>query len=107
MTHRQEKIESLLQIYIAESLNREAGTKSVITVTDCHASPDLKNVTAFITVLPEQYEEEALNFAKRKRPEIRNYIKDHLKMKTLPFVEIEIDQGEKNRQRIDGLMSNL
>lgn len=107
MSHHKEKEESLLQGLVAAYLNREAGTKSMITVTHCSISNDSKRVTAYITVLPEQYEKEALNFAKRQRPEIREFIKEKSRLKTLPFIEIEIDEGEKNRQRIDSLAQKI
>lgn len=107
MTHRQEKVEGQIQGVIASFLSKEAGTKSVITVTHCDVSSDLKNVTAFISVFPTEHEDEALNFAKRQRSEIRSLIADQLPMKSIPYVEIEIDEGEKNRQKIDRIMSGL
>jgi len=101
MSFHKEKEESLLQSLIAEYLNREAGTKSLITVTHCDITPDSKKVTAYISVIPENLEEEALNFAKRRRPEIRQHIKEHSRLRHLPHVEVEIDGGEKNRQNIE------
>ena len=88
----------------AEYLNRENNGASLITVTSANCSPDLKKATIFITVLPEDKEETALLFAKRKRPEIRDYLKEHMLTKVVPFIDIEIDRGEKNRQKIDELL---
>jgi len=105
MAFHKEKEESLLQGLIAEYLNREAGTKSLITVTSCEITSDSKKVTAFISVIPENLEKEALNFAKRRRPEIREYIKENSRLKKLPHVEVELDLGEKNRQKIEKLIS--
>ncbi|HOY11262.1 MAG TPA: ribosome-binding factor A [Candidatus Paceibacterota bacterium] len=104
MSFHKEKEESLLQSLIAEYLNREAGTKSLITVTHCDMTPDSKKVTAYISVIPENLEEEALNFAKRRRPEIRQHIKEHSRLHHLPHVEVAIDEGEKNRQNIERLL---
>ncbi|MFA5736869.1 MAG: ribosome-binding factor A [Candidatus Paceibacterota bacterium] len=106
MTFHKEKEESLLQGLVAEYLNREAGTKSLITVTRCSISSDSKKATAYISVIPENLEEEALNFAKRRRPEIRTYIKENSRLRHLPHVEIKIDEGEKNRQNIERLIRN-
>ncbi len=88
-------------------MQRESSGGSLITVTDANISKDLKKATIFITVLPESSEESALNFAKRKRSDLRNFIKTKLQMKILPFLDFEIDKGEKNRQRIDELSQNL
>ncbi len=88
----------------AEFLEREADKTSLITVSSANASPDLKRVTVFITVLPESKEEAALNFAKRQGSDFRNSLKKKLSMKVVPFVEFAIDLGEKNRQKIDELL---
>jgi ribosome-binding factor A len=107
MTHRQEKVEGTLQAIIASFLNKEAGTKSVVTVTHCNVTSDLKKVTAYISVFPTAYETEALNFAKRQRSEIRELFKDKLTMKSIPHLEFEIDEGEKNRQKVEEIFNNL
>lgn len=106
MTNRTEKVASLIKEKVAEYLSRENNKTSLITVTSANASPDLKRATIFITVLPEDKEKTALLFAKRKRKEIREYIRKHMMTKTVPFIDIEIDRGEKNRQKIDELLRN-
>lgn len=107
MTYRQEKVEGRLQEIIASFLNKEAGTKSVVTVTHCDVPRDLKKVTAYLSVFPEAYEQEALDFAKRKRTELRQLIASTMPMKTIPFVEIEIDAGEKNRQQVEEILGKI
>jgi ribosome-binding factor A len=104
MNRKTEKLISLLTQLAAEFLNRQSNGASLITVTNCSISDDWKNATVFITVLPDEKEAEALNFAKRQRSELRDYIKDHSKLGTLPFIEIEIDEAEKSRRRIDDLI---
>lgn len=85
--------------FISESSNRT----SLLTVTRVMASQDKKRVTVFFTVLPEDKEGEALNFLKRQRGELRTYLGEHLRVYPIPFVDVELDRGEKNRQRIDEL----
>jgi len=103
MTNRKEKVAELIREKAAEFLSRENNQTSLITVTSANASPDLKKATIFITVFPESKEKTALLFAKRKRGEIREMLKKYMTTKTVPFVDIQIDLGEKNRQRIDEL----
>ncbi|MEZ4103340.1 MAG: hypothetical protein R3B55_02155 [Candidatus Paceibacterota bacterium] len=43
-------------------------------------------------------------FVKRKRSDIKNEIKKKMNLRTIPFVDIEIDKGEKNRQKIHDLL---
>lgn len=107
MSHRQDKVSGRLQEIISKFLNEQAGIQSVITVTHCDVSRDLKKVTAYISVFPETQEEGALNFAKRQRQAIREVIAKEMPMKNIPFVEIEIDEGEKNRQRVEQLFQKI
>lgn len=102
--HKQEKITSVIVPIIAEYLNYHSNGSSMITVTNCLVSDDLKRATFYITVLPNNKEQEALNFAKRQRSEMREYLKKKTKIGLLPFIDIEIDEGEKHRQKIDELL---
>ncbi len=101
---RQAKVTNLIKELGAKFLGRENNRTSLVTVTACNVSPDLKRATIFITVLPIEKEREALEFTKRKRPELREFIRKNMQMKMIPFVDIQIDLGEKNRQKIDELL---
>ncbi len=104
--NRTEKVSNLIKELSAQFLGRENNRTSLITVISCNTSPDLKRSTVFITVLPDEKEHTALLFAKRKRKELREFLKKNMNMKNVPFIEIEIDRGEKNRQKIDELLRN-
>ncbi|MFH1402528.1 MAG: ribosome-binding factor A [Patescibacteria group bacterium] len=105
MTLRQNKVKENIKNLAAQFLSMESNRVSLITVTNATVSKDLKKATIFISVLPETSEKSALNFAKRKRSDIRDFLKEKLKMKTIPFLDFELDMGEKNRQKIDELSS--
>lgn len=104
MSERNEKIAQLVKELSATFLGRENNKTSLVTVTSCNTSPDLKKATIFITVLPADKEKAVLDFAKRKRPELRDFLKKNMQTKMIPFIDIEIDKGEKNRQKIDELL---
>ena len=104
MTQRNEKLASLIKELSAQFLNRENNKTSLITVTSCTTSPDLKRATIFITVLPDSKEHDALEFSKRNRGEMREFLKKNMSTKIIPFIDIQIDRGEKHRQRIDELL---
>ena len=104
MPQRNEKVANLIKELAAEFLGRENNRTSLITVTSASTSPDLKRATIFITVLPDDKEELALEFVKRKRSELREMLKKTLGIKVTPFVDFAIDKGEKNRQKIDELL---
>lgn len=95
----------ILRELAATFFARESGARSLITITDATISPDLKRATIYFTTLPASEEERALEFAKRKRTELRDYIGTHAKLRALPVLEIKLDEGERNRQRIDELLN--
>lgn len=103
---RNEKIANQIKKLAARFLGRENNRTSLITVTSANTSPDLKKATIFITVLPTVKEKLALEFVKRKRGELREFLKKSMPIKIIPFIDIEIDKGEKNRQKIDELLRN-
>ena len=104
MEDRTERVASFIKELSAEFLSREDNRTSLITVTSASCSPDLRRATIFISVLPEEKENEALAFARRKRGELRDILKENMNTKNIPFLEIELDRGEKNRQKIDELL---
>ena len=102
-SRRQTQVAETLAHLAADFFARESNGQSLVTVTHADVSPDLKNVTVYFTVMPEEFQNKALQFAKRNRTEFRDYVKSHSQMKFLPTFDFEIDLGEKNRQRIDDL----
>jgi ribosome-binding factor A len=104
MDIKHEKIEGTLIRAAAEYFNLESSGASLITVTSARLSPDGKYMTFYVSILPLEKEGAALDFMKRKRSEFRQYVKGHTRIGRLPFFEIAIDKGEKNRQKIDELL---
>lgn len=104
MKERKEQMKEILKELTATFLARESNNTSLITVTDANISPDFKNATVFITVMPTNKEEEVLNFTKRQGKHLREYLKKNMHIKIIPFITVAIDKGEKNRQRIDELL---
>lgn len=103
-TGRQEKVANTIKELSATFFSRETNNTSLLTVTSANVSPDLKQATIFITILPTSKEKEALEFAKRRRADLRDFLKQNMPIKIIPFIDVEIDRGEKNRQRIDELL---
>jgi len=103
MSARDERLKEGIRGLAATFLNQESNGSSLITVTKVELSPDGKRATVFITVLPEEKEPEALSFARRQRTELRGKVIKVLDVSHPPFLEVDIDRGEKNRQRIDEL----
>lgn len=106
MNQRNEKVANQIKELAAQFLAREDNRTSLITVISVSCSPDLKRGTIFITVLPVDKENAALMFVKRNLKGLREYLQKSMSIKTIPFLDVAIDQGEKNRQKIDELLRN-
>ena len=104
MTDRNDKVANAIKELAALFLERENNRTSLITVISATVSPDLKRATIFITVLPSSKEADALNFVKRQLKDLREFLKKNLPIKIIPFLDVAIDLGEKNRQKIDELL---
>jgi len=89
----------LAALFFAQNSNRQ----SMITVTSMNIAPDLKRATIGISVLPESQEEQAVLFAGRRTRDMRDFMGSHINTKFIPRLEVVIDQGEKNRRRIEDL----
>ncbi len=95
-----ERIKELSALYI----EKESSNTSLITVTRVLISPDNKNATIMISVLPREKENAAYGFIKRNLGNLRKHITKNLKINPIPFLDVKIDEGEKNRQKIDELL---
>lgn len=102
-SQRQFQISEQIAHLAAQFLDRESNRQSLVTVTRADISPDLSRATVFFTVIPDEYEEEAVLFAKRKRSDFRTFVKKHTSLRRIPFFEFEIDRGERHRQHLDTL----
>jgi ribosome-binding factor A len=104
MSERNVKVANNIKELAAQFLGRENNKSSLITVTMATTSPDLKKATIFITVLPNSKENAALGFVKRNLKQMREFLKENMPIKIIPFLDVQIDLGEKNRQKIDELL---
>lgn len=87
----------------AEFLSETSNRTSLITVTGVDLSPKRDRAVILITVLPETQEKAAIEFTNRQSGELRNFLKKKVSLQRLPRFSFAIDQGEKNRQRLDEL----
>jgi ribosome-binding factor A len=107
MSIKDERIKDLYKRLASDFLSRNSNRTSLITVTNVDLSPDTKRVEIMISVLPVERERVALLFANRLRGEFSDYIKAHSRMRMLPQIHFSSDYGEKNRQRITELLTDV
>lgn len=100
---RKQRLRDELKALGAQFLELSGNGSSLLTVTDVQLSGDQKRAVILFTTLPDSFEKTALEFAKRKRSEFKQFIRDKSRIPRIPHIDFEIDRGEKNRQRIDEL----
>jgi ribosome-binding factor A len=101
---RSEKMAEVIKRGAAEFFERESNRDALVSVTNVMVTPDSKRAMIYISVLPESKENGVLDFAKRKRGELREYLFKHVRSRSLPFLDVSIDFGEKNRQHLDSIL---
>jgi ribosome-binding factor A len=107
MNNKLEKINKEMKKIFAQFIERESNKKSLITVTRCEISSDRKNIDVLVSVLPADMEEQVIKFLERRKWDARDYMKKRIRTRVIPFVHFKIDNGEKNRQKIDQLLNTV
>jgi ribosome-binding factor A len=105
-TGKQEKIEQQIAQIAAMFIERESNKTALITITRVEVVDRGRTATIYISVLPENGEDSAINFLKRKRHDLRTAIKKGINMQNIPFIDVEIDKGEKARHNIEALLNS-
>lgn len=100
---KEERMREIIRQKASEFLEVESSGNALITVTNVRLIESGQKVVIYFTAFPADKENGVLDFAKRKRTEFRDFLKHETKLFRLPFVDFEIDLGEKNRQKIDML----
>ncbi len=107
MSQKDEKIKEVIRELAAEFFSRESNRTSLITITDVVLKSRNSRSIILFTVMPADQEAAALDFMHRRLTDLREYIGSHVRMMRVPFLEVAIDRGEKNRQHIDEISRNV
>ncbi len=99
--NKDKKIEEIIKKAATRFLLEQTSGASLLTVTQVVSSTRSEQSTVYFTVFPTDKEKTALEFLKRKRGEFKEYLMSETRIGRIPFIDFEIDIGEKNRQRID------
>jgi ribosome-binding factor A len=100
---KDEKSASLISKFAAEYFSIESSKNSLMTVTRTDILDKGRRAIIFFTTLPREKETEALEFAKRRERDFRQFVMAKKSFGFVPRMTFVIDEGEHNRQRIDEL----
>lgn len=101
--YKDEKFASLLLQFAGEYFSIESNKDSLMTITKAEIFNRGKRAIVFFTVLPREKEIAALDFAKRRKRDFRQFVMSKKSFGFTPQIDFAIDLGELNRQRIDEL----
>lgn len=107
MNQKSEKIREIIRELAAQFFSRESNRTSMITVTDVELISRGGKAIILMTVLPESEEEAALGFAHRQLTDFKEFVTNNSRIARIPFFEVAVDRGEKNRQRLDEIAKKL
>jgi len=100
---KDDKFISLISRFAGEYFSIESSKDSLITITRTEIFDRGKRALVYFTALPREKEQAALEFAKRRRNDFRQFIMSKKSFGFAPKIDFCIDEGEHNRQRIDEL----
>lgn len=106
MTQKDLKLKELLRELAAEYFSRESNRTSLITITDVELRSRNSKAIILFTVMPEHQEAAALDFMHRQLTDFREFVNGRARIMRVPFFEVAVDRGEKNRQRLDEVSKN-
>ena len=101
------KLQEIIRELAAMYFQRESNGQSLITITGVEVFNHGSKARILITVLPVEKEADALAFAHRQLTEFREHVMKNSRIGRVPFFEVAIDIGEKNRQRMDEMGKSL
>ncbi|MEN9912797.1 MAG: hypothetical protein RLY66_205 [Candidatus Parcubacteria bacterium] len=107
MDNKDNKLKEILRELAAEFFSRESNRQSLITITDVDVFARGSRARILMTVLPVHKEEAALEFAHRQLTDFKHYVMEKSRIGHVPFFEIALDVGEKNRQKMDEISKTL
>jgi len=109
MSHRINKINSLIKQQISKILSRELNLKPGIflTVSKVDTTKDLRYARIFVSVFPESEANYALKTLEKESSFLRKNLGRELKIKMLPRLNFKIDTTEAEADEIEKILRNL
>jgi len=108
MSFRKEILNTLLRKEVSKIMMKEVDFgKTLVTVTQVQLSNDLSKAKILITVFPESEEKNALFELQKNIYHLQKILNKKVKMKKVPKISFEIDQGMKNLYKIDKIKHEI
>lgn len=103
MTHRIEQIESTLRKALAQVLQRRISDpriRGLVSITGVDVSPDMKQATVAVSVLPEEYAKRTLAGLRAADRHIGSEVKKLVALRVVPHLRFELDTSLKKAEQV-------
>lgn len=103
------QVNELIRAEFAALLPRdvELPNDALVTVTRVETTKDLKNAMIFLTILPQDNEQDIFTFLEKELPSLQQKMAARLSMKSTPVLRLKIDETEKRAARIDQILDEI
>lgn len=103
MSRRVAQIESTLKRAIAEVLIRDISDPRIVgmvSVLRVKVTPDLRQATIYVTVMPEQMEAKTLHGLNHAMPHIHAATRKRMALRQMPRMAFRIDEDYKKQEKL-------
>ena len=104
MRDHNEKMAQAITREASMFFEREGNRQALITVTRTILTKRGNGATLFISVFPTTKEKAALDFVQRNLGELRTTLKEKIRSRAIPTLQILPDHGEQVREEINKLL---
>lgn len=108
MSHRKEKINSLLEQEIGKIILREIDIPPGVlaTVVEVKTTEDLKEAKVFISILPFDKSQKILEILNKNIYFIQQILNKELRMRPVPKIAFRIDSSMEEIDKVEKLLKN-
>ena len=108
MSNRMVRVNELLKAELAQFINQNIPLENgLITVTQVKASPDLKNATVLVSVLPDNITGTALKKLRQNSSVLRSQLKNKINLKYIPRLTWRLDPTERKADELEQVIKDL
>ena len=103
MTHRIEQVESTLRKALAQVLQRKISDpriRGMVSITDVDVSPDMKQASVSVSVLPEEYTKRTIAGLRAANRHIHSEVKKLVALRLVPHLRFELDTTLKKADEV-------
>ncbi|MEX2033453.1 MAG: 30S ribosome-binding factor RbfA [Candidatus Colwellbacteria bacterium] len=102
-SYRREQLSSLIQKKLGELIIRhiEFRPGSLATISEVEVSADFKKATVWVSVIPGEAGEEALEILKKARGFLQYHLGEEIRARVIPRIEFALDRGAEHAARIE------